>query len=221
MISFIVSSHSASMLLVSKTSLLWLFTGSEATNVQMYIIIYFSFSGEYNISEVDLPKYWYMYRHNTASNTSNRFWTHAVHLNPLLLTFQGRVTTWRVTMVARVHSTASGCAIVYPVGKVIHARQVNVADEFSIKKCSSVRSRHETIAIRTQLQDTCVSIPFMCHIILTRYFVDVPTDIDECASRPCLNSGHCEHGIGTYTCGCQNGTTGTNCETSEYQFHSI
>ena len=28
------------------------------------------------------------------------------------------------------------------------------------------------------------------------------TDVDECASNPCLNGGTCTQGVGNYTCSC-------------------
>ena len=37
------------------------------------------------------------------------------------------------------------------------------------------------------------------------------TDIDECASRPCLNLGRCQDGLNEYQCNCVSGFTGTHC----------
>ncbi|XP_051804933.1 coagulation factor X-like isoform X2 [Acanthochromis polyacanthus] len=37
-------------------------------------------------------------------------------------------------------------------------------------------------------------------------------DGDACESLPCANAGHCKDGIGTYTCSCQEGYQGLNCE---------
>ena len=42
----------------------------------------------------------------------------------------------------------------------------------------------------------------------------VGADIDECASSPCQNGGHCTDGLNGYTCVCVQGYTGNNCETS-------
>jgi len=39
------------------------------------------------------------------------------------------------------------------------------------------------------------------------------TDIDECASRPCLNGGRCQDGLNEYQCNCTPGFTGTHCDT--------
>ena len=38
------------------------------------------------------------------------------------------------------------------------------------------------------------------------------SDIDECASTPCLNNGRCIDGIASYTCSCSKGFTGFLCE---------
>ena len=37
-------------------------------------------------------------------------------------------------------------------------------------------------------------------------------DINECASRPCQNGGTCVDGVNSYTCNCDVGYTGENCE---------
>ena len=38
-------------------------------------------------------------------------------------------------------------------------------------------------------------------------------DIDECASSPCQNGGTCVDGVNSYTCNCDVGYAGKNCET--------
>ena len=38
------------------------------------------------------------------------------------------------------------------------------------------------------------------------------TNIDECASSPCLNGGLCQDGINNYTCDCGEAFVGANCE---------
>ena len=42
-------------------------------------------------------------------------------------------------------------------------------------------------------------------------------DIDECASKPCLNGGKCVDGINSFTCKCAPGFMGKNCEKSKFQ----
>ena len=37
-------------------------------------------------------------------------------------------------------------------------------------------------------------------------------DIDECASSPCQNGGTCVDGVNSYTCNCDVGYAGKNCE---------
>ena len=44
-----------------------------------------------------------------------------------------------------------------------------------------------------------------------------PLDIDDCASDPCVN-GDCTDGVDSYTCDCDSGFTGVNCETGEIIF---
>ena len=41
------------------------------------------------------------------------------------------------------------------------------------------------------------------------------TDIDECASSPCLNGGSCTDDVNAYQCTCVGGYNGTNCEIGE------
>ena len=36
--------------------------------------------------------------------------------------------------------------------------------------------------------------------------------VDECVSNPCMNGATCVDGINTYTCRCDNGYIGFNCE---------
>ncbi|XP_072036251.1 uncharacterized protein [Amphiura filiformis] len=45
------------------------------------------------------------------------------------------------------------------------------------------------------------------------YGIPIDPDIDECASAPCVN-GVCVDGINRYTCVCDSGWTGTNCDTN-------
>ena len=43
-------------------------------------------------------------------------------------------------------------------------------------------------------------------------FLSSPTDINECASTPCVNGGICNNLINSYTCTCRPGFAGVNCE---------
>ena len=49
----------------------------------------------------------------------------------------------------------------------------------------------------------------------------VSTDINECASNPCLNGATCVDQVNRYTCNCVPGYTGTNCATSKNSNVSI
>ncbi|EDO39369.1 predicted protein [Nematostella vectensis] len=44
------------------------------------------------------------------------------------------------------------------------------------------------------------------------------TNINECASNPCLNGGTCVDGVNKYTCSCVSGYIGTRCETGMLEF---
>ena len=43
------------------------------------------------------------------------------------------------------------------------------------------------------------------------------SDVDECSSAPCQNSGSCTVGVDRYTCQCVAGQTGVNCEVCKIQ----
>ena len=49
-------------------------------------------------------------------------------------------------------------------------------------------------------------------IRITIKTINLITDIDECASSPCENSGTCTQGINLYNCSCEPGYTGEQCE---------
>ena len=68
------------------------------------------------------------------------------------------------------------------------------------------------------------------HQIITRHWKYLPVrsifmmvnlnfflylDIDECQSNPCLNRGTCRNLENHYTCDCQPGYEGINCETGK------
>ena len=43
--------------------------------------------------------------------------------------------------------------------------------------------------------------------------VNSSLETDECASSPCQNGGTCVDGVNSYTCNCNVGYAGANCET--------
>ena len=42
------------------------------------------------------------------------------------------------------------------------------------------------------------------------------SDVDDCASRPCMNGATCVDGVNSYTCTCPAGYIGTMCGTGKY-----
>ena len=42
------------------------------------------------------------------------------------------------------------------------------------------------------------------------------SDVDDCASRPCLNGATCFDEVDSYSCTCLLGYVGTVCETGEF-----
>ena len=44
-------------------------------------------------------------------------------------------------------------------------------------------------------------------------YISIDTDIDECATTPCLHNGICVDGVNRFDCRCAAGYTGTICET--------
>ena len=46
-------------------------------------------------------------------------------------------------------------------------------------------------------------------------------DIDECSPNPCKNGGTCTDGLNSYSCSCQVGYEGDNCEISKLYFFYI
>ena len=60
-------------------------------------------------------------------------------------------------------------------------------------------------------------INICAHIWITYTWCHISIDIDECDPDPCVN-GACVPNVGlaTYTCICDQGFTGQNCETSKH-----
>ena len=46
-------------------------------------------------------------------------------------------------------------------------------------------------------------------------------NINECDPNPCLNDAACVDGINGYTCNCNDGFTGTNCEVRHSKFYNL
>ena len=58
----------------------------------------------------------------------------------------------------------------------------------------------------------------LCHQLLLVFnqYLSIPiSDINECASDPCVNGGICYNELDRYRCECQPGYNGVNCETSK------
>lgn len=59
---------------------------------------------------------------------------------------------------------------------------------------------------------------FSCSILSNQCFlhagVNCEIDIDECVSNPCMNNATCQDGINNFTCKCQAGFSGYQCETN-------
>ncbi len=53
--------------------------------------------------------------------------------------------------------------------------------------------------------------------LCTKILYDIP-DVDECASNPCQNGGACNDDVNGYTCSCEPGYEGIECEISRYHY---
>ena len=51
----------------------------------------------------------------------------------------------------------------------------------------------------------------MIALILVNRVVYIISDVDECLASPCHNNGVCVNNKGSYSCLCQNGWTGRDC----------
>ena len=52
-------------------------------------------------------------------------------------------------------------------------------------------------------------------------YVKLILDIDDCASNPCQNGATCSDGVHSYSCLCNSGYTGSNCEIGNVLENSI
>ena len=52
-------------------------------------------------------------------------------------------------------------------------------------------------------------------VLCTRKTTCILIDTDECACEPCQNGGSCIDAVNKYTCTCDNGYEGPNCETGK------
>uniref|UniRef100_G1Q5N3 Coagulation factor X n=1 Tax=Myotis lucifugus TaxID=59463 RepID=G1Q5N3_MYOLU len=59
------------------------------------------------------------------------------------------------------------------------------------------------------------------HFLVNNEFWNKYKDGDQCESNPCLNQGRCKDGLGEYTCTCQEGYEGRNCELPMRKFCSL
>ena len=53
----------------------------------------------------------------------------------------------------------------------------------------------------------------MTWLLYVFFYFQIKSDIDECASNPCLNGGTCTDRVNGFTCSCVPGFRGTQCQT--------
>ena len=78
----------------------------------------------------------------------------------------------------------------------VQGRQTTISDDISILVASS-----------TVIKQGSIKIDFSSSFI---------SDVDECSSDPCHNDGSCVDDINKYSCTCEAGYTGLQCETGTY-----
>ena len=57
--------------------------------------------------------------------------------------------------------------------------------------------------------------------VIKMYNFHIPSDINECASKPCQNGGKCDDYVNDYFCTCPKGYVGKNCETSKRYYYIL
>ena len=69
-------------------------------------------------------------------------------------------------------------------------------------------------------QDEIYKLLVVCQ--LRTKFPDVLlSEVDECASRPCMDGATCVDGVNYYNCTCPDGYVGNTCETSTFQSFNV
>lgn len=84
----------------------------------------------------------------------------------------------------------------------------------SLCSCETVWLREKStqyyLFIYLLLHLSCAYICLLVHYCVGQRCRD---DVDECKKNPCKNSGICMNTMGSYTCKCQPGYSGHNCQT--------
>lgn len=60
---------------------------------------------------------------------------------------------------------------------------------------------------------------FKCECPRGYYDARCLSDVDECASNPCINNGRCEDGVNQFICHCPPGYGGKRCEVDIGMFY--
>ena len=68
-------------------------------------------------------------------------------------------------------------------------------------------------------QMSVCSATSMIPVHLLSVFSNLLAEPNYCESDPCQYGATCERGVGTYTCQCEAGFTGHNCETGKFEYH--
>ena len=67
----------------------------------------------------------------------------------------------------------------------------------------------------TGIDDNVRFLKLLIVLILPNAILWCVSDIDECASSPCANGGVCSNNVGSFSCSCAVGYTGSDCETGQ------
>lgn len=79
---------------------------------------------------------------------------------------------------------------------------------------------HSFYPLSRSLLCSCVVVLFMLFASTLHLFkiYCLLTDIDECASNPCIHGGTCVDMVNSYNCTCVSGFTGQNCQIGKTHF---